>query len=318
MWRECDARAQRDIVEPPLLWLGLIRNVIVGNDMRSRKLRRAAARYVVPLFCCTLAACGSGDGFEGSGGAVGPLAPNFASIQANVFDQYCVHCHSGANAPVGLRLDAVNSYASLVGVASVESSLLRVKPGDADNSYIIRKLEGTGAGERMPAGLPALPQADINVVRQWIGDGAMPVSVSKAPIRVTSMSPEPSSMEDAMPRSIIVGFDRELNAPSINTASFMLVRAGADGMLGTADDVTITPTSVTVPLTNQRSAIMDLSSVPLVPDLYGITLLGSGGAAVLDLSGNALDGEPMLLPSGNGVAGGDFTATFVVAAGARP
>ena len=125
-------------------------------------------------------------------------------------------------------------------------------------------------------------------------------------------------MEEAMPRSIIVGFDRELNAPSINAASFTLVRAGADGMLGTADDMTVTPTSVTVPLANPRSAVMDLSNIRLVPDLYGITLLGSGGAAVLDLSGNALDGESVLLPSGDGAAGGDFTATFVVAAGARP
>lgn len=287
--------------------------------MRAQKLRRPAARYVVPLFCCTLAACGSGDGFPGSGGAVGPLAPNFASIQANVFDQYCVHCHSGANAPAQLRLDSVNSYANLVGVPSRETGTLRVAPGNANNSYIIQKLEGTASvGERMPAGLPALPQSDINVIRQWIGDGAMPVSASMAPIRVTSLSPEPTSTEESMPRSIIVGFDRELNAPSINTASFMLVRAGADGVLGTADDIAITPTSVTVPLANPRAAIMDLSGVALVPGLYGITLLGSGGAAVLDLSGNALDGEPTLLPSGNGVAGGDFTATFVVAAGARP
>jgi hypothetical protein len=279
------------------------------------ELRRATARYVGPVVCCTLAACGSGDGFVGSGGVVGPLEPNFDSIQANVFDQYCVHCHAGANAPAGLRLDAANSYVSLFGVPSVETGVLRVAPGDANNSYIIQKVEGTAAvGERMPAGLPPLPQEDIDVIRQWIAAGALPVSASKAPIRVTSLSPEPSSMEDAMPRSIIVGFDRELNAPSINAASFMLVRAGADGMLGTSDDVAITPTSITVPLANPRSAIMDLSSVRLVPDLYGITLLGSGGAAVLDLSGNALDGEPMLLPSGNGMAGGDFTATFSVAA----
>ena len=284
--------------------------------MLAFELRRAAARLMGPLVCCALAACGSGDGFVGSGGVVGPLEPNFNSIQANVFDQYCVHCHSGANAPVGLRLDPVNSYASLVGVPSGERpGVLRVAPGNANNSYIIQKLEGTaGVGERMPAGLPALPQSDINVIRQWIANGAMPVSASQAPIRVTSLSPEAGSTEDAVPRSIIVGFDRELNAPSINAASFKLVRAGADGMLSTADDVAIAPLSVMVPLANPRSAVMNLAGLPLVPDLYGVTLLGSGGAAVLDLSGNALDGESMLLPSGDGVAGGDFTATFSVAA----
>src|SRR6188474_2463257 len=132
--------------------------------MRAIELRRAAARYLIPVVCCTLAACGSGDGFVGSGGVVGPLEPNFNSIQANVFDQVCEHCHSGANAPVGLRLDAANSYANLVGVPSGERpNLRRVAPGDANNSYIIQKLEGTaGIGERMPAGLPTLPQSDIN------------------------------------------------------------------------------------------------------------------------------------------------------------
>ena len=278
--------------------------------MRVFEWRRAAARHmVVPLACCTLAACGSGDGFVGSGGVVGPLEPNFNSIQANVFDQYCEHCHSGANAPVGLRLDAVNSYANLVGVASVERpNLMRVRPGDANNSYIIQKLEGTaGVGERMPAGLPALPQSDINVIRQWIGDGALPAAAGTGPIRVTSVSPEPSSKVLALPASIVVGFDRELNAPSVTTATFTLTRAGADGMLGTADDVAIVPTSVAVPLANPRSAVMDLRGVPPVLDQYGITLLGTSSAAILDLSGNAHDGES------DGVAGGDFSTTFSVA-----
>jgi hypothetical protein len=276
--------------------------------MRAFELRRTAVRYGVPLACCALAACGSGDGFVGSGGAVGPLAPNFDSIQTNVFEQVCEHCHSGANAPAGLRLDAANSYLSLVGVPSRQQpALMRVAPGDANNSYLIQKLEGTAAvGARMPAGLPPLPQSDINIIRQWIGDGALPVSASTGPIRVTSLSPAPGSTDVEMPGSITVGFDREVNAPSVNLASFKLVRSGPDALLGTADDVEITPTSVTVPNANTRSAVMDLTGVPTVDDRYGITLLGTGGAAILDLSGNALDGE------GDGVAGGDFNATFSV------
>jgi hypothetical protein len=264
-----------------------------------------------------LAACGSGDGFVGSGGAVGPLAPSFDSIQANVFEQVCEHCHAGANAPAGLRLDAANSYAMLVGVASVERpAILRVAPGDPNNSYLIQKLEGTAAvGERMPAGLPALPQADVDVIRQWIADGALPGSSASGPIRVTSLSPRAGSTQLALPSAITVGFDRELNAPSVTTASFTLRRAGPDGQLGTSDDVAIAPASVTVPSANPRSAVMDLTGTPSVFDRYGLTLLGTGGAAILDLAGNALDGEPLpLLPSGDGVAGGDYTATFTVAA----
>jgi len=103
--------------------------------MRSFQLRRLLTRLLLPLVGCTLAACGSGDGFQGAGGASGQLQPNFDSIQANVFEPLCEHCHAGANAPRGLRLDAANSYALLVGVPSGQRpSVLRVAPGDANNS----------------------------------------------------------------------------------------------------------------------------------------------------------------------------------------
>jgi len=207
--------------------------------MQHRVWARAFVRFVLPLSCSALVACGSGDGFQGAGGAGGPLAPNFDSIQANIFEPLCEHYHAGANAPAGLRLDAANSYAMLVGIASVERpSILRVAVGDPNNSYLIQKLEGTaGVGERMPAGLPAVPQADIDIVRQWITDGAAPSSSSSGPIRVTSLSPAPSSTVLALPASITVGFNRELNATSVTTGSFTLQRAGTDGVLGTADDV---------------------------------------------------------------------------------
>ncbi len=289
--------------------------------MRAAILRRATACLSVLKMCLLLAACGSGDGFVGSGGASGPLAANFASIQANVFEPLCAHCHSGANAPAGLRLDAANSYALLVGIASVERpGLQRIAPGDPNNSYIINKLEGGPniVGERMPAGLPALPQADIDVVRQWITDGAQPSSATSGPIRVTSLSPTPNSTVLALPASITAGFSREVNATSVTTASFTLTRAGADGALGTADDVAIVPAGGAVPPANPRSAVMSQAGVAPTLDRYRVTLLGTGGAAILDLAGSALDGEPIrLLPSGDGTAGGDYTATFTVS-GALP
>ena len=59
---------------------------------------------------------------------------------------------------------------------------------------------------------------------------------------------------------------------------------------------------------------MSLAGVASVFDRYRITLVGTGAATILDLAGNALDGEPIrLLPSGDGTAGGDYTATFSVA-----
>ena len=285
--------------------------------MRAATHWRSTTRLFVPNICLLLAACGSGDGFVGSGGGSGPLTANFDSIQANVFEPICSHCHSGANAPAGLRLDGANSYALLVGTSSLERpNLLRVAPGDPNASYLINKLEGGPniVGERMPAGLPAVPQADINVIRQWITDGAQPSSSASGAIRVTSLSVVPNSTLLALPTSITVSFNREVNAPSVTTATFLLQRAGADGIPGSADDVAITPASVTVPAANTRSAVMDLTGVASVFDRYRITLVGTGAATILDLGGNALDGEPIrLLPSGDGTAGGDYTATFSVA-----
>jgi hypothetical protein len=95
-----------------------------------------------------------------------------------------VECHNGAAAPEGLQLtDAETSYSMLVGVRSVEfPTLFRVAAGDANNSYIVHKLEGTQeVGERMPRGGPYLSQADIDVIRQWISDGAAPPGTGGSP-----------------------------------------------------------------------------------------------------------------------------------------
>lgn len=132
-----------------------------------------------------LAACGgggSGEGLDANGRPLsegedpsGPLLPNFRSIQSHVFTPRCTGCHAGATAPRGLRLDATNSYALLVGVSAGEvPALKRVAAGDPDNSYLIQKLEGhASVGARMPLGGPYLDDASINVIRQWIKNGAV-------------------------------------------------------------------------------------------------------------------------------------------------
>jgi len=101
-----------------------------------------------------------------------------AAIQANVFTPTCAvaGCHTGTTAQQGLRLDAGFSFNSLVNVASNEvPALMRVTPGDPDNSYLVQKLEGSAAvGAQMPFGGMPLNQALINDIRQWITDGANP------------------------------------------------------------------------------------------------------------------------------------------------
>ena len=113
------------------------------------------------------------------------LSPSFASIQRTIFSASdpsgrlaCVGCHTdqGRNpAGPGLVLLEGRSHQQLVGRPSVgRSGATLVIPGDPDNSYLIRKLEGRDiAGLRMPRNDgPFLTEGQILVIRQWILDGA--------------------------------------------------------------------------------------------------------------------------------------------------
>ncbi len=103
---------------------------------------------------------------------------SLADIQAQVFTPRCAGCHSGPTSstlPSGMDLSSANaSHAALVNVASLQVMLDRVEPGNPDDSYLIRKLEGAPgiAGSRMPQGGPFLDAATVNLIRQWISEGA--------------------------------------------------------------------------------------------------------------------------------------------------
>lgn len=107
----------------------------------------------------------------------GPSVPTFTSIQQNIFTPNCAvsGCHLGGGAASQLDLSAGNAYSNLVGVASVEvPTLLRVEPGDPDNSYLVRKIEGGPGitGLQMPRGRDPLSTDQIQAIRGWIGAGA--------------------------------------------------------------------------------------------------------------------------------------------------
>jgi hypothetical protein len=126
----------------------------------------------------------SGDGVAGGDYTatfrVAAALPTLASIQANVFTPRCSGCHNGAGGtlPGALNLTSETaSRAALVGVASLEvGTLQRVAPGNPNDSYLIRKLEGGPGivGSRMPLVGPPLDQATIDSIRLWITTGAAP------------------------------------------------------------------------------------------------------------------------------------------------
>ncbi len=126
------------------------------------------------------------DGNVGTSPAVSILVSNGAApttlttIQSTVFTPICSACHNGSNPASGAlpgsqNLTAGSSFAMLVNVASLEQpTLMRVKPNDPANSYLIQKLEGaaTITGARMPLGGPYLSQATIDQIKSWILNGA--------------------------------------------------------------------------------------------------------------------------------------------------
>ena len=142
------------------------------------------------LAAALLAACGSGEtggvadstgtacapGVAGTISAGAALEPTLASIQDNVFTPSCTisGCHGGAVA-ADLRLESGASAGNLISIASSQNpSLIRVIPGDPDNSLLIQKLEcdSPPVGARMPLGGPYFDQETIDVIRQWIANGA--------------------------------------------------------------------------------------------------------------------------------------------------
>ena len=113
------------------------------------------------------------------------LEPTFASIQRDIFEATdsagrtaCTVCHTstGRNPSGGLDLNHGVAYEQLLNTAvRGKPGAVRVVPGDADNSYLVQKLEGSSliVGRRMPQnGPPYLTDGQVLIIRRWIAIGA--------------------------------------------------------------------------------------------------------------------------------------------------
>ena len=107
--------------------------------------------------------------------AVGDLTATLSSIQREVFNPACVVHHGPSEAEAGLDISEGRSFESLVNVPSTQVGLNLVVPNDAENSYLIHKLDGRAgiSGARMPIGSGGfLSDEAIDVIKQWINAGA--------------------------------------------------------------------------------------------------------------------------------------------------
>ncbi len=247
------------------------------------------------------------------------FGPNFSEIQAGLFTPSCSGCHGGGNPSGGLNLEAANSYANLVGIDSTAAAgTQRVNAGNPDMSYLIQRLEGTSGALMPPSGM--IPQADIDMVREWITAGAIDDTVVVLdPIQVSSLTPAPNATLTTVPMQIVAGFTRDLDVSTVNAMTYTLTASGGDGNFNSGNEVQITAAGIMVPGANQSSAVFDLTGVALADDTYRVTLFGSGANMIMDLDANALDGEfSGAFPSGDGTAGGDFIAQFTLSTAPAP
>lgn len=101
--------------------------------------------------------------------------PSFAADIQEIFTRRgCTggNCHGSAT-QAGLDLRSGAAYDELLNEASSQTGGDRVTPFDAENSYLVIKVEGRQSiGERMPFGGPALDSIDIQNIRNWIDNGA--------------------------------------------------------------------------------------------------------------------------------------------------
>lgn len=113
------------------------------------------------------------------------LQPTFGSIQREIFNTQdasgrlsCIQCHTnvGRTPAGGLNLVEGTAFGALVGRPSVlKPGETFVVPGDPDNSYLVKKLEGAAGinGLRMPRNNgPFLTEGQMLVIRRWITAGA--------------------------------------------------------------------------------------------------------------------------------------------------
>ena len=146
-------------------------------------MKRLINRGALALLALAFAGCD--EKLSSITGPTPDLNTSFSSIQRTIFNASdssgrlaCIGCHTdqGRTPLAGLNLVEGRAYDNLVGRPSTgKPGAIRVIPGDPDNSYLVKKLEGHPdiAGQRMPRGNgPFLSEGQMLVIRRWILEGA--------------------------------------------------------------------------------------------------------------------------------------------------
>jgi hypothetical protein len=106
--------------------------------------------------------------------------PSFANDVAPIFATRCATggCHTTRNHQAGMVLERDVAYDNIVNVRSTNGNgLLRVQPGNADSSWLVRRIgpdpDRRFRQPRMPLGTYPLTPNQIRTITNWVNRGAL-------------------------------------------------------------------------------------------------------------------------------------------------
>jgi hypothetical protein len=196
------------------------------------------------------------------GGAQTPgTGTTIDEVQRRIFDLRCLTagCHNAADRGGDLVLEAGTSWSNLVDVdpndpGAVQAGLLRVVPFQPDNSFLVIKLEGPtpGQGSRMPQGGPFLSDSDVQLVRQWIIDGALDSAgptVTPQPTSSATATPTPTETSTVTTTATTTATPSETVPPTVTPTGTVPPTASATVTATPSASATPSPTATEVILT---------------------------------------------------------------------
>ncbi len=191
-------------------------------------------------------------------------------------------------APAGglLLNNEANSYDNLVGAVSLDSPLNRVEPGEPDESYLVELIESTGSDRMPPPPAPALSNARITTIRDWITNGAPETGTGTAPTSLSKVS-----VLNTAGVEFILRFSRDIQQETLNEDAVQVYFLSANNQrLASLEDYDL--------IVSNRELIVDIPLRPSDATAVQLVVNEPGLSSVLDANGRIIDGDRDQLDGG--------------------
>ena len=198
--------------------------------------------------------------------------------------------------------------ATIVGTSGPLTASLIGPDGLPTQSIPVFRLAGLASGIiSIPVRMSTAGQGTVTVLITSLNDPNRKVSATgtvtaSAVINVPGSAPVIESVErlgvHMQPTRLVVTFSGPVAAESaVNPANYRLVSAGADGRLGTRDDVTIRIRKIVYDDAT-RSVILSPARLLPIRQAFRLIVQGPNAPGIVDLSGKRLDGDHDGQPGG--------------------